>query len=131
MVPGKVHILPTDINPELILDPEGIITIKGRYLVLNPTDVPVQLVSWIDAYLRNPADSTEVIIAMEYLSSIGTKNLMSILKDLSKVTQQNKKIVIRWYYEEDDDDMIDRAEYTSSILNVPVESIMTNNLKDI
>ena len=84
MVLTKVHILQTDRNPELILDPEGIITIKGRYLVLNPTDIPVQIVSWIDAYLRNPAESTEVIIALEYLSSIGTKNLMSILKELVK-----------------------------------------------
>jgi hypothetical protein len=131
MLPEKVHIFQTDLNPELILDPEGIITIKGRYLVLNPSDVPVQIMSWIDAYLRNPAESTEVIIALEYLSSIGTKNLMSILTDLSKVIQQNKKIVIRWYYEEDDDDMIDRAEYTSSVLNVPVVSIMTNSLREL
>jgi hypothetical protein len=131
MVPVKVHIFQTDINPELILDPEGIITIKGRYLVLNPTDVPVQIMSWIEEYLRNPAESTEVIIALEYLSSIGTKNLMSLLKELSKVIQQNKKIAIRWYYEEDDDDMIDRADYTSSVLNVPVVSIMTNSLRDL
>lgn len=127
----KEHILQTDKNPELILDPEGIITIKGRYLVLNPTDIPVHIVSWIEAYLRNPAESTEVIIAMEYLSSIGTKNLMSILKELAQVVKQNKKIVIRWYYEEDDDDMIDRAEYTSSVLNIPVVSIMTNSLREL
>jgi hypothetical protein len=131
MVLTKVHILQTDKNPELILDPEGIITIKGRYLVLNPTDIPVQIVSWIDAYLLNPAESTEVIIALEYLSSIGTKNLMSILKELSKVIKQNKKIVISWYYEEDDDDMIDRAEYTSSFLNVPIVSKMTSSLRDL
>ena len=131
MVQRKVHILPTDINPELILDPAGIITIKGRFLVLNPTDVPVQIVSWIDAYLVNPAESTEVIIALEYLNSFGTKNLMSILKQLSKVIQQNKMIVIRWYYEEDDEDMIDRGEYISSVLDVPIEIIMTNSLSDI
>lgn len=123
--------MPTDINPELILDPEGIITIKGRFLVLNPTDVPVQIVSWIDMYLVNPAESTGVIIALEYLNSFGTKNLMSILKQLSKVTQQKKKIVIRWYYEEDDEDMIDRGEYISSVLDVPIEIIMTNSLSDI
>ena len=127
----KVHILPTDINPELTLDPEGIITIKGRFLVLNPLDVPVQIVSWIDAYLGNPAKSTEVIIALEYLNSFGTKNLMSILKQLSKVTQQNKKIFIRWYYEEDDEDMIDRGEYISSVLNVPIEILRTNSLRDL
>jgi len=131
MVLRKVHFLPTEINPELILDPEGIIKIKGRFLVLNPTDVPVQIVSWVDAYLGNPAESTEVIIALEYLNSFGTKNLMSIIKQLSKVIQQNKKIAIRWYYEEDDEDMIDRGEYISSVLNVPIEIIMTNSLSDI
>ena len=131
MVLRKVHILPNDINPELILDPEGIITIKGRFLVLNPLDVPVQIVSWIDTYLGNPAQLTEVIIALEYLNSFGTKNLMSILKQLSKVIQQNKKIFIRWYYEEDDEDMIDRGEYISSVLDVPIEIIKTNSLGDL
>jgi hypothetical protein len=131
MVLRKIHILPSEINPELILDPVGIITIKGRFLVLNPTDVPVQIVSWIDSYLGNPAESTEVIIALEYLNSFGTKNLMSILKQLSKVIKQNKKIVIRWYYEEDDEDMIDRGEYISSVLNVPIEIIMVKSLRDL
>jgi hypothetical protein len=56
---------------------------------------------------------------------------MSIIKQLSKVIQQNKKIAIRWYYEEDDEDMIDRGEYISSVLNVPIEIIMTNSLSDI
>jgi hypothetical protein len=131
MVLRKIHILPSEINPELILDPVGIITIKGRFLVLNPTDVPVQIVSWIDEYLGTPAESTEVIIALEYLNSFGTKNLMSILKQLSKVIKQNKKIVIRWYYEEDDEDMIDRGEYISSVLNVPIEIIMVKSLRDL
>ena len=120
-----------DLAREIRRSRVAIITIKGRFLVLNPTDVPVQIVSWIDTYLGNPAQLTEVIIALEYLNSFGTKNLMSILKQLSKVIQQNKKIFIRWYYEEDDEDMIDRGEYISSVLDVPIEIIKTNSLGDL
>ena len=65
----KVHILPTDNSPEVYLNPDGIIKIKGRGMVVNKTRVPEQINDWLDEYLLNPAETTEVIIAFEYLNS--------------------------------------------------------------
>ena len=84
---------------------------------------------WIDAYILNPAESTEVIIALEYLNSCNSIILASVLKKLSLVTQQSKKLVIRWYVEEEDDDLLERGQYISATLNIPIEFIITDHIK--
>ena len=102
---SKLHILPTDNTPEVLLNPEGFIKIKGRGMVANKTSVPEEIINWLDAYLINPAETTDVIIAFEYLNSYSTTILATTLKKISQVTQQNKKFVIHWYYEEEDYDI--------------------------
>ena len=46
--------LPTDNSPEVLLNPNGIIKIKGLGMVVNKTTVPEQINDWLDAYLINP-----------------------------------------------------------------------------
>jgi hypothetical protein len=125
----EVNILPTNKTPEILLNPEGIIKIKGRAIDESRTKFSDQIMTWIDAYLLNPAKSTEVIIALEYLNSFNSIILASILKKLSQVNQQSKKLVIKWYVEEDDDDLLERGEYISSTFNIPIEFIKTDNIK--
>jgi hypothetical protein len=127
---GKVHILPTDITPQVILDPEGIITIKGRSQTLNATNFPTQITDWIDEYLYNPAESTKVNIEFEYINSYGTKILISFLQKISEVLLQNKKLIIHWYFDEDDDDILERGQYISEALNMPFKYIMINSSSD-
>ncbi|MBN1185890.1 MAG: SiaC family regulatory phosphoprotein [Bacteroidales bacterium] len=124
----KVHILPTDNTPEVFLNPDGIIKVKGRGMVVNKTRVPEQINDWLDAYLLNPAETTDVIVAFEYLNSYSTTILASVLKKISQVVLHNKKFVIHWYYEADDDDILDRGEYISESLNMPIEFIVINDI---
>ncbi|MBP7509813.1 MAG: SiaC family regulatory phosphoprotein [Prolixibacteraceae bacterium] len=91
MIPDTVHILPTDNSPEVVLNPEGNIKIKGRGMVVNKTRVPEQINDWLDSYLLNPAEKTTIIIAFEYLNSYSTTILAAVLKKITKVIQNNKK----------------------------------------
>jgi hypothetical protein len=68
MIIDEVHILPTKNIPEVFLNPDGIIKIKGRALTVNTTEVPEQIMYWLYAYLSNPAETTDVIVAFEYLN---------------------------------------------------------------
>ena len=129
MITEEVHILPTNKTPEFLLNPEGIIKIKGRAIDESRTKFPEQILNWIDAYLLNPAELTEVIIALEYLNSFNTIILTSVLRKLSQVNQQSKKLIILWYIEDDDDDLLDRGEYISSTFNIPIKFIMTGDIK--
>ena len=123
-----VHILPTNKTPEILLNPEGIIKINGRAIDESRTNFSDQLMIWIDTYILNPAKSTEVIIALEYINSFNSIILASALKKLSQVNQQSKKLVIQWYIEKDDDDLLERGQYISSVLNIPIEFIMTDHI---
>jgi len=130
MIIDEVHILPTNKTPEVLLNPEGIIKIKGRAIDESRTGVPEQMMNWIDSYLLNPAESTEVIIALEFLNSFNTIILTSTLKKISQVIQLGKKLVIRWYYEEDDVDLFERGEYISATINIPIEFFPVINIAD-
>lgn len=124
----KVHILPTTSTPEVILNPEGIIKIKGRGMVVNKNRIPEQINDWIDAYFLKPAEITYVIVAFEYLNSYSTTILSSTLKKISQLIQYNKKFIIHWYYEENDDDILERGKYISESLNLPIEFIMVDDI---
>jgi hypothetical protein len=114
--------------PEFLLVPEGIIKIKGRGLFGNYTDVNERILNWIDAYNKNPAEITYVLIALEYLNSASTSVLVSILKRLSQVILQSGELIVQWYYEEDDEDILERGEYISETFNIPIKFIMTDNI---
>jgi hypothetical protein len=114
----EVHILPTNMTPEVLLNPKGIIKIKGRAIDERITKTPDQIVNWIDAYVSNPAELTKVTIALEYLNSFNTMILTSTLKKISQVILQGKKLVIHWYYDEDDVDIFERGEYISNTSNI-------------
>lgn len=124
-----VHILPTDKSPEFLFNSDGFIKINGRGLILNETKIPEKIMNWTDSYLKNPAKTTLVIIAFEYLNSFSTIILVSLLRKLSKVTEQGKKLDIHWYYEADDIDILERGEYVLSAIKNPIEFIVTDNIK--
>ena len=128
MIIQKVHILPTNNFPEILLDPDGIIKIKGRGMVVNKTSVPEQMSNWLDAYILSPAETTDVIIAFEYLNSLSTTIIASTLLKISQVGLLGKKLTIYWYYEEDDDDILERGEYISEAYNIPIEFIITDDI---
>lgn len=125
-----VHILPTNNTPEVLLNPDGIIKIKGRAIDESRAKYSEPILVWIDSYLLNPAKITEVTIALEYLNSYNSIILASILRKLSQVNLQSKNLVVKWYIEKDDDDLLERGEYTSSSLKIPIEFIMTDRIRN-
>jgi SiaC family regulatory phosphoprotein len=131
MTAGILHILPSGNSPEFFLNSEGIIKIKGRGLFGHNPEVYDSIMKWIDEYLKKPAETTYLFIALEYLNSFSTTILVSILRKLSGGIIQPFRLVIQWYYEEDDEDILERGEFISSTLNIPVKFMMTNNISEI
>lgn len=125
---NKLHILSTNQTPEFIFNPEGIIKIQGRGLFNDKPGEYNQIINWIDTYLKNPAKTTSVTIAFEYLNSLSTIILVSILQNLSQITQQHGSLVIKWYYEDDDEEILERGKYISFSFGIPIEFIVTNNI---
>lgn len=131
MKPDPVHIFPSGNTPEVILNPDGLVKITGRAIDESRTKFSEQLMKWVDSYLLDPADRTEVIIALEYLNSFNAIFLSSVLKKIASVTQQMKKLDVKWYIEEDDDDLLERAEHISAAFNIPIEFILTDHIHNL
>jgi len=110
-------------TPEVILNPEGKIKIKGRSIHENAVDFFAPVEEWISSYILAPANVTSVEIALDYFNSASAKVFISILQKVTYVTLKHKKFVINWYYEEGDEDILERGEYFASILDVPVNFI--------
>jgi hypothetical protein len=117
------RILPTKNSPEVLMNPDGIIKIRGRSIHENVTDFfePVDL--WITEYIKNPAECTYVELNLEYFNSASAKVFIQLFQKLTYVKLKNKKLVFNWYYEAGDEDILERGEYFSSILDIPFNFI--------
>jgi len=114
----ELRILPTKNTPEIILNPEGMIRIKGRSIHENVTDFFEPIEDWISEYITVPAELTSVDMNLENFNSASAKIFIHILQKVTYVTLKHKKFVFNWYYEDGDDDILERGEYFASVLDV-------------
>ena len=105
-------------SPEIILNPEGIIKIRGRSIHENVTEFFQPVEEWINEYVLSPADTTCIDISLEYFNSASAKVFINLLQKLTYVKMKNKKIIINWYYEDGDEDIFERGEYFASVLDL-------------
>jgi hypothetical protein len=119
---GK-KILSTKKTPEIILNPEGMIKIKGRSMNGDMTDLSRQMEIWVDEYFCDPAELTCVDIYLEYFNEVNLYVYISLLKKIKAIELKNKKYIINWYYEEGDEDILEKGENISFILNIPFNFI--------
>lgn len=131
MLLTRENIAPTKSTPEVVLDPAGVIIIRGRSMVANVIEFSKQIEDWIYKYICNPADLTCVDFYLEYLDSSNFKILISLLSKIKSVKLKNKKYIINWYYDEGDEDIIEKGEYISSVVEVSFNFIMIPNRIDI
>jgi len=119
----ELKIAPTKNTPEIILNPDGRIKIRGRSIHENAADFFSPVEEWILSYIQAPASVTSVDMSLEYFNSASAKIFISILQKITYVSLKHKKYVINWYYEEGDEDILERGEYFASVLDVPVNFI--------
>jgi hypothetical protein len=120
----ELRLLATKNTPEIILNPEGRIKIKGRSIHENAIDFFVQVEDWITEYIKDPAEVTTVDLNLEYFNSSSAKIFVHLLQKIGYVTLKHKKFVFNWYYEDGDDDILERGEFFSSVLDAPFNFIM-------
>jgi hypothetical protein len=119
----ELKFAPTKNTPEIYLNPDGIIKIRGRSIHENAAAFFAPVEEWISSYILSPANVTSVDMALDYFNSASAKIFISLLQKITYVTLRHKKLVINWYYEEGDEDILERGEYFASILDVPVNFI--------
>jgi hypothetical protein len=122
----ELRIAPTKTSPEIILNPDGIVKIRGRSIHENVTDFFAPVEDWISEYILAPAEVTCVDLNLEYFNSASAKVLIHLLQKITYVSLKHKKFIINWYYEDGDEDIYERGEYFASVLDVPFHFIKLN-----
>lgn len=124
MLVQEKRILATAKTPEIILNPEGIIRIQGRWMMENIADFSKALSDWFDAYIFNLPEVTAIDIHLEYFSGFNSAILISLLRKILGIKLMHKELIVNWYYDEGDQDILELGEYISSILETPFNFIV-------
>ena len=99
---------------------EGLLEIKGRSIPENSIEFYKPLIDWIESYAKEPKDSTNINIQLEYFNTSSSKCILDLFKKLEAIINN---ITINWYYEEDDEDMLEAGEDYEAIINIPFKMI--------
>jgi hypothetical protein len=121
-----MSISPTKNTPEIILDPKGMIRIRGRSIHENVTEYFAPVEEWITGYIESPAELTCVDMNLEYFNSASAKVFIHLLQKITYVTLKHKKFIFNWYFEDGDEDILERGEYFASVLDVPFNYVKVN-----
>ncbi len=121
----ELKITATRTTPEIIMNPDGIIRLKGRAIHENMITFFKPVEDWVNEYIKSPAEVTCIDVSLEYFNSASAKLLVHILQKIAYVQLKNKKFIVNWYYEDGDDDILERGEYFSSVLDIPFNLIRT------
>lgn len=102
---------------------EGSIIIEGRSIPENSLDFYKPIMEWLDYYLVEPKEETNVTIRLEYFNTSSSKCLLDVFKKLEVIFKRGKKVLINWHYEADDEDMLEAGEDYQSIVKIPFKMI--------
>lgn len=97
---------------------KGTLEIKGSILLVNPTKFFDEVLEYVDEYLLNPQEHTQILLHIEYFNTYASKLLLFLLKKIQKLTKQDLKVSLIWIYEEEDEDMLDVGENFKSSLKI-------------
>lgn len=105
---------------------QGTLEIKGSILLDNPSDFFDDVLEYIDEYVLNPQDHTQILLHIEYYNNYASKLLLFILRKLQRLSKRDLKVSLVWLYEEDDEDMYDTGvTYKSSLkMETTLQSII-------
>lgn len=120
----KIKIGSTQNTPEVILDPAGLIRISGRAMsVFSPSFIEV-LDSWLEKYLKSPAEVTKFVAELDYLNKSNINVYANLLKKAASLRLQNQKVIFYWIYEDGDEDIRETGELLSSMIKLPFNFIV-------
>jgi hypothetical protein len=114
-------------TPEIILSPEGIVRIKGRWMMENNARFSRALSDWYDTYIFDHSDISAIDIHIEYFSGTNFPILISLLRKILCIRFIGHDIPLNWYYEEGDEDILDLGEYFSFALGKTFNYVMIPN----
>jgi hypothetical protein len=103
--------------PEIICR-EGFVSMKGNSILADPKAFFQPVNDWIEAYIKDPAETTSVDLEFDYVDTASVQSVFSLLKLLKKVPRHEKRVVVNWHYEFDDPELLEVGEIMQTRLGL-------------
>lgn len=101
----------TDFSPRVVLDPENnIFEISGISRPENASDFYEPIVQWLEEYIQNPNEMTEVKFNFDYFNTSSLKYFLMILSKFKEITETDSELKIDWYYDKEDESMLEAGK---------------------
>ena len=111
----------TEQNPKVILDKENqIFQFSGRTLLEDAIKFYTPVQNWIERYIKDPNESTELILHFDYINSASLKKIVKIIGDLESIIDQGKTVKVVWFYKKDDEVMKEKGTEIMSVSKLPI-----------
>lgn len=126
-----LEIKPTYKTPKVILDPQKAeVQISGRSILAEVDDFYQQLLDWIDNFLAKSAPRRVTFqFDLEYFNVTSFKRILFIFYRFMENEQFKKLVEVKWFYQASDADMLEMGQDFSMMLNLPIEFIGYEKMK--
>ncbi len=108
----------TKTTPYAIIQ-EGYMKITGNSTAVEADDEFYGHMSRkMNLYAQQPANQTNVDIALKHVNAASKRHIIELLKTLEKLEQQGFKVVINWQYEKDNEDVRELGEILQTMFSI-------------
>jgi hypothetical protein len=97
---------PSNYTPLVDFNPSGVLSIKGRSLMIDTAGFYDPLIRWIQEL---DAEAIHFSIEVDYFNTASMKRLMEMLKLLDS-RNNLKEFVVYWGFEQDDEDILFKGQ---------------------
>lgn len=112
----------TEDTPEVYFDGEnGELYMGGISFPDNVERFYTPILMWLDEYIQNPAEITNVVFKFEYFNTSSSKKIYEILSFFENLKSKGKEVRIKWLYSEEDDDIRSAGIRYANMINFVFE----------
>jgi hypothetical protein len=110
-------------TPDILFSVDGNFDFSGKMFPEDCRKFFEPINSWLEEYLKNPAEVTIIKFKLEYFCDTSVQYVYEMLKILKKLKISGKDLNIDWYYTNASESTVQDAEDYSSAVGIPINII--------
>jgi hypothetical protein len=116
----NMYLEQTDKTPLVDLNfMSGELIISGRSIPINAPRIFEPILDWVNEYIRNPRQTTNLRLNLDYFNTASSIWLAKIVKDLTGINKPYSILILHIYFPiEDFDDIDDIKDDLSPVIDV-------------
>ncbi len=94
---------------------------SGRSIPEDPDVFYARIFNWIDQYFGETEAETEFEFRLEYVNSGSSKYILELLREIRRLSGDNKTVKVVWFYEIDDESIEELGQHYQKTVDLPFE----------